>query len=170
MIDPERVRALLGKYQTMHALRVAQHAESPRAELAALAAAFPGALRELDRLPLSKIEARMQALEHVLATGAEPAAWMQLQSAYHGFMRAALRIRALLLARPHAELADAQALLASIGYTPDPGEPPAARFDGAALQVLAKPPNGRLNPWVMAQVASDHGVEVADVRAALLGG
>ena len=169
MIDPERVRALLGKYQTMHALRVAQHAESPRAELAALAGAFPGALRELDQLSLSEIEARMQALEHVLATGTEAELWMQLQSAYHGFMRAALRIRAKLLARPGADLDDAQAFLTAIGYAPDPGEPPAARFDGPALRVLAKPPNGRLNPWVMAQVAGDHGVDVAEVRASLLG-
>lgn len=168
-IDPPRIRALLGKYQAMRALRIAEHATAPRAELLALASAFPGALRELDRLPLEQIEARMRALEHVLATGRAPDAWMELQSAYHGFMRAALRIRRQLLAQPQLPLEDAASCLVSIAYEPESGEPPASRFDSEALRVLAKPPRGRLNPWVMAQVARDWGVDTSAVQAALLG-
>jgi hypothetical protein len=168
-IDPARIRALLDKYQAMHALRVATHAAPPRAELLALASAFPGALRELDRLPLALIEARMRALADVLATARAPEAWMELQSAYHGFMRAALRIRRQLLAQPDLPLDDAPACLVAIAYAPDLGEPPAARFDGEALRVLAKPPRGRLNPWVISQVASDWGVDPSAVQAALLG-
>jgi hypothetical protein len=141
-IDPARIRALLGKYQAMRALRIAQHATAPRAELLALARAFPGALRELDQLPLEQIEARMQALEHVLATGRAPEAWMALQSAYHGFMRAALRIRGRLLAQPELVLEHAAACLVAIAYEPESGEPPAARFDAEALRMLAKPPGG----------------------------
>jgi len=81
-----------------------------------LASAFPGALRELDRLPLAQIEARMRALADVLATARAPEAWMELQSAYHGFMRAALRIRRQLLAQPGLPFDDAPACLVAIAY------------------------------------------------------
>ena len=171
-MDPRQRRlldALRCKYQTLLELRV-RHAQdasiAPRAELARLAAEFPGALRELDRLPLAKLEARLFALERVLAAGAEPERWMALQCAYHGFMRAALRIRRALRDRP-ANVVDAVAELVAVAYVPAEDEPPAARFAVADLSALRHPPNGRLNPWVVLQVARDHAVTPEQVRAAL---
>ena len=75
------------------------HGEEPRdetaaekAELKALAAEFPGSLRELDTLPEEELHARAQALESA-AAGGEPAPWMAWMIAYHRLMRTALAIR-----------------------------------------------------------------------------
>lgn len=171
-MDPRQRRllaALRCKYQTLLELRAryaADAAIAPRAELARLAAAFPGALRELDRLPLAKLEARLFALERVLEGVAELESWMQLQWAYHGFMRAALRIRRGLRDRPDA-MADALAELAAVAYVPGEDEPPLERFGVAELSELRRPQGGRLNPWVLLQVARDHEVTPEQVRAAL---
>jgi hypothetical protein len=163
------VHALRAKYQTLRSLRVQSHAVAPRAELSALAARFPGALRELDCLPLAVIEARLCALDAVLRDGSEPESWMHLQVAYHGFMRATLRIRRLLAAateaRAHEE--DPSSYLGRLGYVPALDEPAPQRFDHTALMTIAKPPRGRLNPWVIAQVARDHAVSDEVVLQAL---
>jgi hypothetical protein len=165
----ELLRALHGKYVRLHALRVSAapaHAERVRPELAELARTYPGALRELDRLPLETIAARLAAIDAVLANASEPAQWMRLQLAYHGFMRAVLRLRRGLLAYAQP-LEVASVVLAVLDYQPALDEPPSARFDLGALQLIKKPPHGRLNPWVLAQVAADHGVSVAVVHDAL---
>ncbi|MET0389776.1 MAG: hypothetical protein ABW321_27635 [Polyangiales bacterium] len=166
--DAALLRALQSKYQTLHALRLQDTPEAvPRARFAALAAAFPGALRELDRVPLSLIEQRLSSIEAVLAGRARLQQWMRLQLAYHGFMRAVLRIRrSLLAAESHDHAADPLTQLSALAYVPAPDEPALARFDAVALATLRKPPRGRLNPWVLAQVAQDHGVSVQVVEAA----
>jgi hypothetical protein len=169
---PQLLRALQSKYQTLYALRVQGTPSAvPRATFAALAAEFPGALRELDRLPLEAIELRLRALDAVLEGGAPAEPWMQLQIAYHGFMRAVLRIRRALLALRihHHELEPAQHWLERVAYVAAPGEPVLARFDAAMLRTICRPPQGRLNPWVMEQVALDHAVTVEVVERALLG-
>jgi hypothetical protein len=167
--NPALLAALCTKYRTLRALRSeAQPAVNGvlRARLATLAAAFPGALRELDQLPLDVIDARLSAIERVADSGAEPADWMRLQIAYHGFMRAVLRIRRLSRARS-LPMSDADQELAALAYTPAADEPPVSRFDLAALQTIRKPPGGRLNPWVIEQVARDCGVTTQAVHRAL---
>src|SRR5436309_10988989 len=67
--------------------RIGDGAEA-RAVLRAFAAAWPGALKELDTLPSDEIERRLRAC----ADGdAEP--WMEWSLRYHELMRAALAIR-----------------------------------------------------------------------------
>jgi hypothetical protein len=157
----------------LRALRLmAAPADVPRSEFAKLAAKFPGVLRELDRLPLSVIEQRLLALDAVLAGEAELAPWMTLQIAYHGFMRAALRIRRSLRRQIASDAASGtlETLLEHSGYAPASDEPALARFDAHTLATLLKPPHGRLNPWVMQQVARDHGVTAQAVELALLAG
>jgi len=171
-MDPRQHRllsALRHKYQTLVALRGAVSARAeiaPRDELAALATAFPGALRELDRLPMASLEARLRALELALAEHAEPEPWMWLQAGYHGFMRAVLRIRRLSRGRP-ALIVDVASELAALAYEPADDEPPAQRFGLADLIAIRRPPRGRLNPWVIEQVARDHGVTPEHVEIAL---
>jgi hypothetical protein len=168
-LTPALLAALASKYRTLHALRVQLQplaTAALRVQLASLAAAFPGALRELDQLPLELIALRLAAIQRVLAQAAEPDTWMRLQIAYHGFMRAVLRIRRGLRARG-ATVIDARSELEALAYTPAEDEPPASRFDLLALQTIRKPPAGRLNPWVMAQVAKDCGVSVEAVHEAL---
>ena len=58
--DPLLLKALCGKYEKLCDLRQRQISDvAPRAELVALAAAFPGALRELDCLPWEELERRL---------------------------------------------------------------------------------------------------------------
>ena len=139
---------------------------APRAQLSALANEFPGALRELDQLPIDCIEQRLEAIERALARTSPVERWMELQSGYHGFMRATLRIRRLSRGRPLAVL-DAQCELAELPYQPAEDEPPAQRFSAEDLATIRRPPAGRLNPWVLAQVAHDWGVTPELVRKAL---
>lgn len=171
-MDPRQHRllsALQQKYQTLLALRrdaELQASVAPRARLAALAAAFPGALRELDQLPMSCLEERLAALELALAGHGDPEAWMWLQAGYHGFMRAVLRIRRLSRDRP-SQIENAASELAALAYEPADDEPPVRRFALADLIAIRSPPHGRLNPWVLEQVARDHGVTPELVQKAL---
>jgi hypothetical protein len=78
--------ALARKYRAMAGIRRA--GSTPRSELRALAAEFPGALRELDNLPLDVIDARADALE---SGRSEP--WMAPLARCHGLLRAALWLK-----------------------------------------------------------------------------
>lgn len=160
--DLRLVRALCGKYEKLCDLRRRQQSDvAPRDELAALAFAFPGALRELDCLPWEELEQRVNALREVLEGRAEVARWMVLQISYHGFMRAVLRIRRLLLEQERS------AAVQPLAYTPALDEPALERFDAQAMAVIRKPPRGRLNPWVLAEVARDNAVTEACIENAL---
>ncbi|GAB4217022.1 MAG: hypothetical protein OHK0013_44160 [Sandaracinaceae bacterium] len=91
---PEEAAARLrAKYVEILALRDAHaRGEDPpdlRARLRALAAAFPGALRELDRLPRETIMARLDALARC-SQGAPLAAWMIAMDLVHDRLRHAL--------------------------------------------------------------------------------
>jgi hypothetical protein len=172
LVLPEAVRALREKYREIKRLRVLAAAgprPEPRRELAALARRFPGALRELDQLPMDAIELRLAVLDAVLERGEAAPQWVSLQIGYHGTMRAALRIK-----RWFARLTalDAQSALTELGarYAPAPDEPPLASFDLEALRAILEPPGGRLNPWVFGQVAVAHGVEPEAVHRALFPG
>lgn len=167
-LTPQLLQALQNKYRTLHALRVhATPRTVPRATFAVLSTAFPGALRELDRVPMSVLEARLSAIAAVLAGQTKVERWMVLQCAYHGFMRAVLRIRRGLLPFDSNALLDPDACLQALGYVPASDEPALTQFDAAALASIRKPPGGRLNPWVMAWVAREFGVDVATVEDAL---
>lgn len=83
---------LLLKYAELRALRSAvgqlskRHA-TPR--LRELARRFPGALRELDRLPTSLLDARFRALQG----GERTAPWMLFQCTFHDALSELLRQR-----------------------------------------------------------------------------
>jgi hypothetical protein len=132
--------------------------------MAQLARRFPGALRELDELPMPVIEERLASLDAALAGGTAAPEWARLQIAYHGSMRAALRIKRLA-----GTARDAAGLLNAIAntYVPAEDEPPLSSFDGPALAAIARPAGGRLNPWVFERVAAVCGVSAEAVRRAL---
>jgi hypothetical protein len=163
----ELILGLRDKYQALLVLRVHKTDVAPRAEMAALAAAYPGALRELDQLPLPVIERRLAALRAVAAGSAHVERWMTLQLAYHGYMRAVLRLRRALLASGERSFADPLACLRRHAYTAALDEPEPAWFTEPVLQSIVRPPRGRLNPWVMQQVARDQSVSAQDVLKAL---
>ncbi|HTU62861.1 MAG TPA: hypothetical protein VMF89_30585, partial [Polyangiales bacterium] len=78
-----------------------------------------------------------------------------------GFMRAVLRIKRSMLEQERS------AVPQPLAYTPALDEPPWERFDEQALAVIRRPPGGRLNPWVLTQVARDHAVTEACIENAL---
>jgi hypothetical protein len=156
------LRGLADKYARFHTLRSRGSPESvPRSELAALAQAFPGALRALHRMPPEVLAERRESLDAVLTGRGHAQPWMELELAHHGFTRAVLRIRALLEGGPASELPLHAGVL---GYRAAPGEPAAERFDRRALALIVDPPHGRLEAWVMTELARDHGVPAADLE------
>ena len=137
--------ALARKYQTLAALRARRDGAGPpavRAELRALAAEFPGCLRELDTLGPVELD-RRAALCLAAQTGAPVEPWMVWIDGYHALMR--------------------QALAARRGRTA--GRPPETG-DEFARAVLA-PPDGRMGVVVLRTLAVRFGVPAATIAAAL---
>ena len=154
------LRRLHAKYVTLESLRRARERGEPIPEKAvfqALAAELPGALHELDRLPMSEITARRLALESAL-DGGPVAPWMPAMALYHALYRAALYTKARLprgRSREHpsaglsaeqaSALARAASRHASIEIGPD------------FIASVATPPAGRIGSAVLAEVASRTG-------------
>ena len=92
----EALEALAGKYRALLALRGrrdAGGAPATRDELRALAARFPGCLRELDTLGGDELARRGTAAAAAAAGGAQEP-WMDWIAAYHELMSDALGARA----------------------------------------------------------------------------
>jgi hypothetical protein len=93
---PDALDALARKYRALVALRARRDgggAPATRDELRALAAEFPGCLRELDTLGPAELARRAAAVTAAAAGGArEP--WMDWIASYHALMTEALAARA----------------------------------------------------------------------------
>lgn len=100
-MTPDDAAAVVARLRAKHlellALRDAHaRGEDPpdvRARLRALASAYPGALRELDRLPRAVLVARLEALDAWVA-GAPLAPWMEASDRMHHWLRVGLAMRA----------------------------------------------------------------------------
>lgn len=150
----------------MRALR-AEHARGdeldPRRRLRALAERFPGALRELDELPLAVIEERIAALEAVERSELPAPRWARALASYHAWMRAALALRRA----AGVERAQWQALeWLREWYRPEPEGPSLARLE-EAMDAVLRPPGGRLNRWVFGVLARELGETQAQVESLL---
>jgi hypothetical protein len=150
LIAPDRLAGLARKYRAMLELR---HAGAPdetredRARLRALAAEFPGALRELDTLPTEEIEGRARALEAAAAgSAAEP--WMAWMADFHELLRTALVLKAAHargLPRPTTDVS----------------------VDESFAAACERPPHGRLLPIVFARLAAHYQVSETVISTAL---
>lgn len=161
------IEALLDKYREMRRMRAEDAAGlviDPKPEMRALAARFPGALREIDETALDRIEARIGELEAVLRAESEAPEWARYAVDYHAWLRAALRIKRMCVGC--ATVADAVAR-ARASYAPEEDEPSFEAIGEAGIVAIVRPERGRLNPWVYARVAELHGVTPDDVRLAL---
>jgi len=141
----EGLKALAAKYQRLTALRARRDGDgepATRDELRALAAEFPGCLRELDTLGPDELARRTSACAAV-AAGAALEPWMAWIDGYHTLMRQALETRG---ARRR-------------------GESPAAG-DDFARAVLA-PPGGRMGVVILRSLAVRFGVPAATIAATL---
>jgi hypothetical protein len=142
------VAELRVKYVEIVRLRVARREDPngapPIVAIRQLARRFPGALRELERLPLAAALARQDELAHVLAGGTEPL-WSIAQRGYHDGLRAAL-------AEKRAAFAASERTSGKSDHTP----------------VMRVPlPGGKLTSWVVAEVARGMGIDVSTCRALL---
>ncbi|MCG5054444.1 MAG: hypothetical protein KA712_15885 [Myxococcales bacterium] len=142
------LEALETKYLSLVRLRATRDETRPfdlagvKPTLKALAAAFPGCLRELDRLRLSELERRHTEVRQALAGGAA-LPWMLWMWEFHTWLGAAL---ALKQGRP---------LPQEIPLT--------AEFRDA----VRRPPRGRLVPLVIEVVAQRLGVPADELATTL---
>ena len=152
-------RALRAKYEVMLALRERHDAgdeADPEGELVALATRFPGALRELDALPLDAIRARIDELAAAERDSSRVAPWMAAQSVFHELARSALEAKRWLGGR-HAVTPDMKEDLRRTGA--------AAAAWAEDLGAIARPPRGRILDLVYARTAATLGMTERDVRA-----
>ncbi len=159
MIERAELEALAEKYREMIALRRDAGLKDER-RLRALAARFPGALRELDTRTMDALEARSSEIEAALTGTAACPAWASVQIRFHGWLRVALRARG----EGVIDLETARAW--ALGYAPrDPGDPPRASLDDAMLSQLVNPPKGRVSLAARAALDADD----VDLDALLFG-
>ena len=167
------LRALRDKYERMLRLREL-HARArtepgfvepdPRPEMADLARSYPGALREIDELPLALIRERIEALATAETDATRTAPWMTAQSRFHALARGALAVKRWLAGRrltPEIDEGFAVALPA-LPYAED------AHLWRGDLAAIASPPRGRLMDLVYVRLAGELGVDVTSARAAVL--
>ncbi|MFO0676375.1 MAG: hypothetical protein U0169_07565 [Polyangiaceae bacterium] len=171
-VTHEDLRALGEKYREILALRE-EHASSrdrsganlpvdaPRERLRALSERFPGALRELDALPLETVRARIELVDGWAETvardpsrGALVPAWVNVVVTFHRLMRGLLCLKR----KYGADDDDA----------PEPsglcGDESFARTRMESMAVIRRPPRGRLTDLAFAYLAERDGTDVAAVR------
>lgn len=148
---PADLARLAAKYRALANLRRAKERGEPpppRATFRALAAEFPGALNELDTLPLDEIDRRADALERAASGAAAEAPWMAWMHGYHALYRAALHAKRH-LARAH-DSSDEEVRAAAEGA----GRHAGIGVDAAFVRSVARPPGGRLATVVLDRLAS----------------
>jgi hypothetical protein len=134
----------------------------PRAKMAELARAFPGALREIDRLPREIIESRIESLRAVERAERPLERWMEAQALFHRLARGALVTKRWLGRRREVTEELHAAFVAAL---PELG-PDAAIFVATAdLALVATPPFGRVTEVVHAKVGEALGVTADEARA-----
>jgi hypothetical protein len=144
-LSSEAAEVLARKYERLAALRARRDSNgrpATRDELRALAAEFPGCLRELDTLGPDELARRTSACA-AAADGGPPEPWMAWIDGYHALMRQALAARGARLR----------------GESPNAG-------DDFAQAVLA-PPGGRMAVVVLRALALRFGVPAVTIAAAL---
>ncbi len=154
-ISFEMFAELRAKYEEMRELRRTDDGSyDPRARMAALAARFPGALREIDTLPLAEINHRIEALTRAERDPSHAQKWMLAQSRFHTLTREALAERRGILAGSEgaqSPLAEAQSA---------EGE-----LEGAALEREQQEKQTRLLTRVYATLAKELGTTPLEAKA-----
>jgi hypothetical protein len=169
------LRALRDKYEQMLSLRQL-HARAkeepdfvepdPRPAMVVLARRFPGALREIDELPLADIEARIVELSAAEDDPSRVVMWMSAQAGFHRLARGALSVKRWLAGRTPTPALGRE--LAGALLSMSEREREEARLWAEDLAVLARPPRGRVMDLVYARLALELGVDVSAARAAVL--
>ncbi len=123
--------------------------------LKALAAEFPGCLRELDTLGPAELERRARVCAEA-SRGAATEPWIEWIAGYHALLRGAFAVRA-----PAASARDPEALAARA--TAAAGLPLDPDFVAAVLA----PPGGRVSVVVLRALSIRFGIPAPTIAAAL---
>jgi hypothetical protein len=189
----EELLALAEKYTTLARLRARREALEAAGALAfadderderlgdfrRVARAFPGALRELDRSSAQLLAAKAAAVAaEIAAQAAAPSprparAWIAIVLDYHATWRELLAIK-LFLARRRpvpAPLSDDDVLACRQWYDtlPEHDRRVGWPLDAASLDLLRRPPGGRVTPFVWRHLVELHGVPQAELVEAIFG-
>ncbi len=155
----DSLAALRAKYEEMRALRQGnpRHPEGGalalKQQLASLAARFPGALREIDELPLAEIDRRIEALEQAERDPAATVTWMHAMTRFHALLRGALFAKRSLASEPEA-------------HSDWPDE--ALAWEDA-LTRIRRPPEGRLMELVYERLAEELATTPRAAKALVFG-
>lgn len=167
------LRALRDKYERMLRLRELHERAAaepgfveppPRPAMADLARAYPGALREIDELPIGLIRTRIAELTAAESDAARIAPWMTAQSRFHALARGALAVKRWLAGRPLTAALE-EAFAGALATLPHAEE---AQLWSGDLAAIARPPRGRLMDLVYVRLADELGVDVTAARATVL--
>jgi len=168
-LDRADLEALREKYEVILALRLHhERARSqpgyvepdPRKEMSTLARRFPGALREIDVLPLAVVRERIASLSAALEDATAVRDWMVAAAAFHRLARGALAVKRWLAAHRHLEPHAREAAFAAAA----PAMHAEARAWADALDALARPPRGRVLDLVYGRLAAELGKDDRTVR------
>jgi hypothetical protein len=167
------VRELTLKYMEMLAMRLAETtdlqrpARAPtRARMAALAARFPGALREIDGLELEEIRRRIRQLEAVVLGKGSVQSWMLAMDLFHRLTRGALSAKSWLRGQRRVD-ADLQRAYAAEAHRL-PFAEDASQWT-AELARVASPPGGRVTHLVYARMAREFAMTEREVKELVFG-
>jgi hypothetical protein len=158
-ISSEVRAGLLTKYREMLLLRagvVDGTVEDPRARMAALAAQFPGSLREIDEIPLGELERRVR----ILGEPGPDEPWMLAHHAFHRLLRGALIVRKR-LARTATNLDGAPADLDATLDDPD------ALLWRESVEALAPREGLRLSRVVTRRLSQELSITAAELDSLL---
>jgi hypothetical protein len=170
--SPGDLERLARKYRTLGDLRRARaRGESvpPRSVFKDLAGEFPGALNELDTLPLEEIDRRAERIEEAIA-GAPIEPWIAWLHGYHALLRAALAIKPLASRAGELEQPRARELALRGASRAAPGGAAgtwAALIDEDFVRAVARPPGGRINTVVFDRLSTVFGEPAAILHRAL---
>lgn len=128
--------------------------------LSSLAREFPGALRELECLPLDAIDRRGEAVRRA-EQGFTPEPWIEWMLAYHRLMRLALAAKRRLRDARAPELEQATSIALELrGEYAETCEP-------VFVARVARPPGGRLNRLIFEELALALGRPSFEIEAVL---
>lgn len=138
----------------------------PRADMVALASRFPGALREIDELPIDELRRRIDELTAALADASRVTAWMTAQMRFHALTRGALCAKRWLAGRKQV---DAGVIAAFERASAELCWPDDARAWADDLARIAAPPRGRVTDLVFERIAAELSISTTEARKLVFG-
>jgi hypothetical protein len=133
----------------------------PREDMAELAGRFPGALREIDELPLAEIDRKLSDLARAVADETQIAPWMNATARFHELTRGVLAVKRWLAGKKaidNAVRAEFEAIANDLPYAAD------VVVWRDELEAIANPPRGKVTDLVFARIARELSIDEDDAR------